>query len=184
MKSLTQREGVSGVLTYGLYAIYRKRFTEKDRKCDAYVMYDKWQRICKKFNQRKMESIMNGVIFKMPYRLGALGIVQFKRRIKFDEEGNLITRGLVPDWNKTWMLWRKLYPECKVKSDYKKVKGKQVVFRTNEHTDGRIFRFHWKKKYSTVKNISAYELNIPPQYKNALGKKINANPNIQYCTKF
>jgi hypothetical protein len=184
MKSLTQPEGVSGVLSYGLYQLYRKKFTKSDVHCDANVHWQQWLRICRKFNERKMESILRGQIFNMPFRLGSIGIVQYKRTIRFDENGKLLTHGLVPDWNKTWILWKKLYPECKTKEDFKNVKHKQVVFQTNEHTDGRIFRFHWKKKYCNIKNISAYELHIPPRYKRELGKIIFSNPNVQYCEKF
>ena len=184
MSSLTQPEGVSGVLSYGLYKIYRRRFTRKDYKNDANVQYQQWLRICKKFNHLKMLSILNGQIFNMPFRLGALGIVQYKRKIHFDKSGKLYTKGLVPDWNKTYILWKKLYPECEKREDYKKVEHKKMVYMTNEHTDGRIFRFHWKKKYCNIKNISAYELVIPPQYKKALSQIIFSNPNVQYCEKF
>jgi len=184
MSSLTQPMGKWGVLSYGLYQIYRKRFTRADWKCDAAVNFWKWQRICTKFNKRNMESIIKGKIFKMPYRLGSVGIIQFKRKIHFDSNGKLLTKGLVPDWEKTYKLWKELYPECKTRKEYKDIKGKQVIFRTNEHTDGRIFRFHWKKKYSNIRNISAYKLIISPQYKKALGRRIMENNNIQYCTKF
>lgn len=184
MKSLTVEESKHGVLSYGLYKRFKKRFTKRDAACDANVGYQQWLRICKKFNKRKMNSIIDGIIFNMPFRLGSLGVVQYKRKIKFDKDGKLITRGLVPDWHRTYILWKKLYPECKTREDYKKIKNKEVVFMTNEHTDGRIFRFHWKKKYCNVKNKTAYELKIPPQYKKMLGAKIMKNPNIQYCTKF
>lgn len=184
MKSLTQTEGVSGVLSYGLYKLYRKRFTKRDTSCDANVQYVQWLRICKKFNHMKMDSILNGHIFNMPFRLGSLGIIQYKRRINFDKNGKLLTKGLVPDWHKTYVLWKKLYPECKTQQDYKKVPHKKVVYRTNEHTDGRIFRFHWKKKYCNVKNISAYQFVIGKQYKKKLASIIFNNPNIQYCEKF
>ena len=184
MKSLTQISGKSGILSYGLYTNFKKRFTRKDVHCDANVCYQQWLRICKKFNQRKFESIIKGYIFKMPYRLGSLGIIQYKKKIKFDENGKLLYRGLVPDWAKTYKIWKEEYPDCVTRSDYKKHKNKTIVFRTNEHTDGRIFRFHWKKKYCNIKNISAYELVIPPQYKKALARRIMENNNIQYCTKF
>lgn len=185
MKSLTQKTGKSGVLSYGLYKMYKTRFTKMDKACDANVDYQSWLRICKKFNQRKLESIiLRRIVFEMPFKLGAVGIIQFKRKIKFDEDGKLITTGLVPDWPKSWDLWMTQYPDAVTSKDFKDIKNKKVVFRTNEHTDGRIFRYHWKKKYCNIKNISAYELNIAPQYKKALGKVIFQNPNRQYCTKF
>jgi hypothetical protein len=164
--------------------MYKERFRQYGPKYDANVGWSQWLRICKKFNVKKMKSILNGVIFNMPYRLGKLGIVQFIRSIKFDENGNLITRWLVVDWSKTYKLWKQMYPECETQKDYKKIKDKPIVYITNEHTDGRIFKFHWKKRFSNVKNISAYELIPATQYKHALCRLIKSNNNIQFCTKF
>lgn len=184
MSSFTQKTGRAGVLSYGLFKIYRSRFRPIDWKSDASVDYCTWLRICKKFNQRKMESVIKGQIFNMPFRLGSIGIVQYKKRIRFDENGKLLRRGLIPDWAKTYKMWYEMYPQCKKRSDFKAIPGKTIVYRTNEHTDGRIFRFHWKKKYSIVKNISAYKLVVALQYKKALGRRIQENNNVQYCTKF
>jgi len=183
-RSLTQAEGKSGVLSYGLYKMYKERFSKYGSEYDANVSWQTWLRICRKFNKMKMQSIFRGVIFKMPYRLGSIGIIEFKRAIKFDDNGNIKTGMLAVDWDKTIKLWKKLYPECKTRNDFKKIKDKQLVYHTNEHTDGRAFRFHWKKKYCNVPNISAYEIIIPPQYKHALGRLIKSNNNIQFCTKF
>lgn len=183
MKSLTQPTGKSGVLSYGLYLMYRKRFTKRDKNSDANVPYHIWLRICKSFNQQKMASIQRGHIFTMPFRLGKLGIVQFKRKIHFDDNGVLITRGFVPDWPKTMALWDRIYPNTTAE-ERKLIHNKQLVFHTNEHTDGVIFRMHWKKKYAIVKNISAYEILIPPHCRRDHYKYVMKNPNIQYCTKF
>ena len=120
----------------------------------------------------------------MPFRLGRIGIIEFKRKIKFNEDGTLSTKGLIVDWNKTLQLWAKIYPECKTIDDYKKVKGKQVVYMTNEHTDGRIFKFHWNRRGSIIRNITAYKFVVPRQHKEKLSRKVFANPNIQYCKEF
>jgi len=184
MRSFTKEESDNCILSYGLYKMYKKRFSGYGRDYDANVGWSQWLRICKMFNHMKMQSIIDGHIFKLPYRLGSLGIVQFKRKIRFDSDGNLMTNKLTVDWDKTLKLWKVLYPQCETREDYKKIRNKQLVFNTNEHTDGRTFRFHWKKKYSNVPNISAYEMVIATQYKDALGRKIRENNNIQYCTKF
>jgi hypothetical protein len=184
MRSLTQIEGKSGVLSYGLYKMYKERFSQYGPKYDANVGWQQWLRICKRFNHLKMESILKGYVFAMPYKLGSIGIIQYRRRIRFDDKGELIKTRLIIDWDKTLKLWKMLYPDCETRADYKKIKNKQLVYQTNEHTDGRIFRFHWKKKYSNVTNISAYELNVPDQYKYALCRRIKENNNVQYCTKF
>lgn len=210
MASLTQTEGKTGVLSYGLYRLYKNRFKYKtsqrggkkeiighgqynlcgnkikyvDKKSDANVPYHIWLRICKKFNHLKMLSVLNGFIFKLPYRLGSIGIVQQQQKIRFDEDGNIIKRNLCKDWNTSILLWKKLYPEAKTKEDLKNIRNKPICYYTNEHTDGRIFTFHWKKKYCSVKNKSAYCFNIAKQYKKVLHDRIMKNPNIQFCTKF
>ena len=183
MKSLTKEEGVSGVLSYGLYKIYKERYGKYGKGHEANVSWPQWLRICKKFNTMKMESVIKGCVFVMPYRLGSLGIIQYKKKIRFDDEGNLITKGLVPDWNKSILLWRKLYPECNTIEDFKKIQDKPKVYMTNEHTDGRRFRFHWKKKNSNIKNLSAYKMCVSEKHKKALSRMIFDNPNVQFSTK-
>lgn len=186
MSTFTQEEGRSGVLSYGLYKRYKKRFGRIDspNKCDANVGYLTWLRICKKFNKCKMESIIKGHLFTMPFRLGTIGIIQIKKRIKFDENDKLITKGISVDWKKTYDLWKKLYPGRIGRDGYKDIKGKQVVYYTNEHTDGRIFKLHWKKKYCNIKNISAYQLINIGTNQLAITRYIRENNNVQYCTKF
>ena len=184
MASLTKEEGKTGVLSYGLYRMYKKHFKGIDRKCEANVPYVKWLRICKKFNHLKMQSILQGVVFKMPFRMGSIGIAEEKMKIKFDENGELIKRNLSVDWNTTMILWRKMYPEVKTRSGYKEIRGKPICYYTNEHTDGRVFQFRWKKKYSNIKNKSVYCFDIGKQFRHDLRDMTFKNPNIQFCTKF
>lgn len=184
MKSFTQEEGKNGVLSFGLYQMYKKIFKGAMRASECNVSYVQWLRICKKFNQRIMLSLLQGYIFKMPYRLGTLGIVQVKKKIKFKENGELNTDNLVINWDKTMIMWKQMYPDCIKRSDYKKYKNKPVVYHTNEHTDGRVMKFHWKKKNSNMKNKSVYSFKVVPEYKQALSRLIIGNPNVQFCTKF
>jgi hypothetical protein len=184
MATFTQKEGVSGVLSYGLYRMYKDQFKGVDKNSESNVGYLKWLKICKKFNERILNGLLEGYIFKMPYKLGSLGIIQDKKKLTFDENGKLNTDNLVVDWDKTMNLWRKEYPECKCKSDYKKIENKPVVYYTNEHTDGRVFKFHWKKITSSLKNKSVYSFKISPKYKKELKHLIDKNPNVQFCTKF
>lgn len=179
------KEGKSGILSYGLYLMYRERFKNKiDKKCEANVSAVKWQRVCKKFNLRKMESIIKGEVFTMPFRLGEIGIVEQEQKIEFDKDGKLITKHLGIDWGKTFILWGKLYPECHGdKRLLKQIPNKPLVYYTNEHTDQRVFRFHWKKKNSNVKNKSAYAFVVAFQHKVALADYIKRNPSKQYFTK-
>ncbi len=184
MKSFTQTEGKNGVLSFGLYRMYKEIFKGPMRVSECNVSYVQWLRICKKFNQRVIEGLLQGYIFKMPYRLGSLGVTQTKKKIKFKIDGTLDTKNLVVDWDKTIILWKRLYPDCLKRSDFKKYKDKPKVYYTNEHSDGRYMSFHWKKKYSSMKNKSVYSFKITPEAKKALSRLIMSDPNIQYCTKF
>jgi len=210
MASLTKTEGKTGVLSYGLYMIYKAQFKYRinrkgqmtevlpcdksilknnnikysDKRSEANVPYRVWLRVCKKFNHLMLQSIFKGVVFNFPYRLGSVGIIQKQMKIRFGVDGKLIKRNLSIDWNNTLISWRKLYPECKTKEDLKQIKNKPLCYYTNEHSDGRIFMFHWKKKYSNIKNKSVYCFAVAKQYKEALRDLIRSNPNIQFCTKF
>ena len=184
MKSFTQKEGKSGVLSFGLYKMYKEIFKGPYRASECNVSYVQWLRICKKFNQRIIMGLLQGYIFKMPYRLGSLGVIQKKKTIKFNEDDSINTDNLVINWDKTMILWRKMYPDCVKPTDYKQYKNKPKVYHTNEHTDGRVMTFHWKKKNINIKNKSVYAFKIAPQYRKKLSEVIMANPNIQFCTKF
>ena len=210
MASLTKTEGKTGVLSYGLYMIYKARFKYRidrkgsmtevlpcdrsilednnvkysDKRSEANVPYHVWLRICKKFNHLIIKSIFAGFIFDLPYKLGSLGIIQKQMKITFGKDGELIKRNLSIDWNNTLILWRKSYPECKTKEDFKKIRDKPLCYYTNEHSDGRRFMFHWKKKYISIKNKSVYCFNVAKQHKEGLRDLIYSNPNIQFCTKF
>jgi hypothetical protein len=120
----------------------------------------------------------------MPYRLGSLGVIQQKKKIKFKADGSLDTHNLRINWDKTMKLWKKEYPDCVKRTDYKQYKNKPVVYHTNEHTDGRYMKIHWKKKGICMKNKSVYSFVPTLAYKQELTRSIQANPNVQYCTSF
>ncbi len=210
MASLTKIEGKRGILSYGLYMIYKAQFkymidkkeeTAKvipynldfikkhnvkysDKRSEENVTYRVWLRVCKKFNHLKIQSLLKGIIFNMPYRLGSLGVIQKKMKIAFDDNGKLIKRNLSIDWHRTVISWRKLYPECKTNNDFKNIKNKPLCYYTNEHSDGRRFMFHWKKKYCNIKNKSVYSFDVVHHHKESLRNLIYNNPCIQFCTKF
>jgi hypothetical protein len=77
-----------------------------------------------------------------------------------------------------------MYPDLKKKIEFKAYKDKPFVYHTNEHTDGRVMKFHWKKKHSSMKNKSVYSFIPSFAYTQALSRVIQANPNVQFCTKF
>lgn len=97
-------------------------------------------------NRFIIDKVFEGFDVHLPARMGVLSIVGKKREIKFDEDGN---PKLPPDWKKTKELWNR-NNEAKVR--------KQLVYITNEHSDGIIYRFFWSKKKILVPYKSLFSL--------------------------
>lgn len=99
------------------------------------------------------EEIMNKIIyeayeFRIPYHLGNLYVTQRDVKIRFDNQGNLINKGLAPDWNATKKLWRE---------DEEARERKQLIYHFNEHSSRKRMRFHWDRRTIFLKNKSVYK---------------------------
>ena len=77
---------------------------------------------------------------------GKENINEFLNESQFDENGNPI---LPPNWAKTKELWEK-NPEAKAK--------KQLVYCTNDHTNGIRYKIIWSKRRVLVENKTLYSL--------------------------
>lgn len=91
--------------------------------------------------------IMDNFELVIPYSLGKKRIKKCKIRLKLKEDGTLDTSRLIPDWKTTLALWAK-DEECKA--------AKQIVYLTNQHTNGYKFHFFWNKTINRrlkVKNL-------------------------------
>lgn len=176
------RKGKSGVLLYGIYQYYRNQceFKGADKKNEFNVSYKQFSDVVNRFNNKlKNELIYNSCKFVLPYRIGSMYIKRKKVILRLDEEGNVIKKGLIPDWKKTLELWKKVYPG-QSKEELKLIKNKQVVYNLNEHTYGYRFFLFWSKKTSNIKNHGPYEFVFAKSNRRELARALRSNPNITY----
>ena len=139
-------------ITGGLYNSYTKYKKENSHKKIDRNTYCK---ICHQFNKIVSNKIITESFeFKIPFGLGYLRVKATKPNLKI-KDGKLLTYKMAIDWNSTWNLWNKLYPN-KTREEIKKIPDKKLIVHTNEHTDGRVMRWYWDKRISTFRNQTVY----------------------------
>lgn len=113
-----------------------------------------------------MQFLMNKVIVDgdeiiLPFKTGKLSVIGLKQKVSFDENGNV--KGLAPNWKKTKELYDSC-EECKEK--------RQIVYNTNEHSDGIRYKFNWSLGGVLLLNKNFYNLKFTRQNKRNLYKEI------------
>lgn len=116
-------------------------------------------KIVAEYNKFLISKVLNGAVVTLPARLGTLRIIGRKQEIKYDEQGNVM--GLAPDWVKTKQLWDKS-PKAK--------ENRKLVYHTNNHTEGVIYRFFWSKKNVLVENKNLFSLRLTRTNKREVNK--------------
>lgn len=91
------------------------------------------------------EDILEGHEIVLPLRLGTIQITGIKTKPKFNDKGELM---LPVDWGSTNKMWKE-HPELKEK--------KQLVYFTNDHTNGVRYKVKWSKQGVIFKNKIIYE---------------------------
>lgn len=116
--------------------------------------------INKEFYEAKIsELILKGNEFAMPHLLGGLRVARYKMKIKMNKDGKLDKRRLAPNWIATKRLWAEQYPGL-TPSELKLIKGKQIIYHTNRHTDGFTHKWYWDRSTCIAKNSSGYTIEI------------------------
>lgn len=103
--------------------------------------------------------IYKGIEFTMPYRLGNLRVKKQKVKIRLKADGSLDKSSLRPNWKECRDLWTRIYAD-KTWEEVKNTKGKPMVYHENKHTNRFAHGWHWDKTTCTVKNNTAYSLDI------------------------
>ena len=105
--------------------------------------------------------IFNGDTIHLPYKTGMFEVVGMQHKVSVGKDGEI--KGLSPNWKKTKELYERC-PECKDK--------KQIIYNTNEHTDGIRYKFNWGLRNVLLKNKSYYILKMTRTNKRNLYKAI------------
>jgi len=129
------------------YKLYKQEYGDIDKSLYLNIIYDINRVISNKIIKESLE-------YRLPERLGFIRIRKKKQKLKI-REGRIDLNKNVIDWNETWKIWQELYPN-KTRQEIKKIKGKRVIFQTNDHTDGEIMSWYWEKGWG-IKNISVYK---------------------------
>ncbi|MBV1928912.1 MAG: hypothetical protein KUG81_05310, partial [Gammaproteobacteria bacterium] len=111
----------------------RSGFKYYKKKYDPAVNEKDYVKILNEFNKFIMDEVFEGYEVHLPAKMGVMSIIGKKRKLTFDEDGN---PNLPPDWQKTLALWAR-NPEAKA--------NKKLMYITNAHSDGIIYRFFWSK---------------------------------------
>lgn len=146
------------------YKMY-KESAENPVDSKTYIKY------ANEYNKFLAEKALEGHEVTLPMRSGVLSVIGRKQKVRFDENGKI--KGLAPDWVKTKQLWDS-NPEAKEK--------KQLVYHTNEETDGVIYKFFWSKKRMLTTNKILYALRMTRENKRAANSLIKGGK--QFKTKF
>jgi len=129
-----------------MFRFYNKNEESKYKKAE--VPYSKYSKVLNLFNKGVSKLILeNSFEFILPARLGTLRVKKYKTKPKLDENGNLVKKGLSPNWVATKELWASS-PDAKEK--------KTLVYHTNKHSGGYQYKWHYSTYRSNCKNKTAY----------------------------
>jgi hypothetical protein len=143
---------------------YYKEVSKKENRVDKKT----YREINVLYNKFLMNKVIEGDTVSFFYRLGTLGVVGRKPKINPDK----LYYGLSPNWKLTKELWDR-DPAAK--------SIKKMIFNTNEHTEGIIYRFLWGKTNIPIPNKALYSLQICREYKRKLWRLILGGK--EYFTK-
>lgn len=128
------------------YKLYKELYSGLPKNEYLAIAYD--------INKTLSDAIIRESLeYRLPEKLGFLRIKKAKQKLVI-KDGKIDPKKNVIDWENTWNYWKEIYPGLTHK-EIKKLKGKKVLYQTNQHTDGTIMRWAWTKGYG-VKNYSVY----------------------------
>jgi nucleoid DNA-binding protein len=153
--------------TKDIYKVYKKRVSKS-------LNYKQFSLVLNTFNEKLIKSIYNGAYIQLPYKLGDLYIHKYKPKLKFDENGEVVTlckRGMV-DYKATNELWREFPELAHIKR----------VYYDNFHTDRYKFKIVWKR-YHTIRICKIYNFRPARAFSRGLAQYLKSNPNQNYYGK-
>lgn len=122
----------------------------------GFLEYPDFRKVYEKYIKNVMYHIIEkSADYRMPGRLGDIGIRKKKIKMFINDDGELEYRNRKPNWGDTLKLWEKKYGTLD-KEELKKIKNKPIVYFDNEHTNGYTFFIAWDKRTCNAKHQSKY----------------------------
>ena len=138
----------------------RSGFRFYKKKYEPAVEEKEYVKILNEFNKFIIDEVFDGFAVHLPAKMGILSIIGKKKVIEFDENGK---PNLPPDWQKTKALWKK---NSEAKAE------KKLVYITNAHSDGIIYRFFWSKEKMMVAYKTVYSFQATRENKRRIWKEV------------
>ena len=136
------QQKVSKLFLGDTYKSYKEKYEEPISKKD-YVDLNSL------YNKFLLGKVLQGEIVTLPANIGDLAIIGKKRKITFDENGEI--KGVGVDWVKTKAL--------RERSETARLERKRVFY-TNSHSDGFVYKYLWTKKGYLIENKNLYSLKL------------------------
>jgi hypothetical protein len=117
--------------------------------------------ICGKFMLYLLARIFLGDEVNLPERLGKIYISGNKQKVKIKEGGKI--EGVNVDWKKTKAFWE---------SNLEAKEKKKLIYHTNEHSKGFVYKLRWNKLTAILPNKSMYKYSATRNINRELSRQI------------
>lgn len=113
--------------------------------------------------------------YRIPYRLGYIVPIKYKKKVHYDENGLIKPGSFSVDFGTTLKLWE---------SDENARKKKKVILHLNEHSNGYTPALWWDRRTSNVINLRYYSFK-PTRNTDRTLAKVFKDPNrkVDYYEK-
>lgn len=143
-----------------MYKRYKSSIDSVEKGSSYDVSYLKFATVLELANEAMMVGMIHdGLVMKLPYRMGEITIKKYKQ--KMFKDGVLNKRKMSVNWKETKQLWAE-DEDAKLK--------KTLIFNLNGHSNGYRYMWHWYRGVSNIKNIRLYKFHALRKWNRDLAK--------------
>jgi hypothetical protein len=135
------------------------------------ISFSKYRTVLMKiFRKARTKMILNNLEYPLPCNMGKIMIQKVRKKIKLDDEGNVIRR--IPiDYKATRLLWA---------TDAEAKEKKLKVYQFNDHTNGYRLKIVWLKRTSNMNKKKYYKLTAVREFKRQVPELIKKHPELDF----
>lgn len=160
------------LVTHTLKHIYKMYVAKKEEKNQTPLIESKFKGVAYSFMKGLSDLILKEAFeYKIPARMGYLRIRSSKLKYKI-RDGRIIPKKGIINWGECRKLWYEMNPGLTLK-EIKLIKDKPIIFYTNEHTNGEVYRWYWDKHTCMVPRHTIYTFEPVKQNRIKLGEISN-----------
>lgn len=122
------------------------------------------------FRKAREKMILNNMDYILPCQMGSLAVCKIERKLKIDEEGNVISK--VPiDYKATRELWA---------TDEESKRLKKKVYLFNENFKGFMLKIVWIKHKSNLFKKGTYKFTAVREFKRQVPALVKKHPELDF----